>query len=112
LLNGSYLGDKTNRKILRRNAVERWESKLRNSEITSHEIWSFAKSLTRRFKPKTSADIQSSSGFKSLPLEKANVAADYLENQYLSLNICDKSHVRLINSPHPGLVRGHGQQSS
>jgi hypothetical protein len=74
------------RKMVRRNATERWERKLSNDEITPHAIWTFVNSLSRcnlalcelskemqsdpLYKPKAPTAIHSPTGLKFLPLKK------------------------------------------
>jgi hypothetical protein len=72
------------------------ESKLSNSEITPHAIWSLEKSLMRRDRPKAPATIHSPSGLKLFPLEKANVITDCLENQFTPHDLCEEDHERRV----------------
>jgi hypothetical protein len=66
----------------RRNATERWETKISNREVTPHAVWPLAKSLKRRDRPKAPTAIHSPSGLIFLPLEKVNKIANCLENQF------------------------------
>jgi hypothetical protein len=58
--------------MVRRNAFERWESKLSDSEITPHAFWPLAKFVMRRDKPKAPTGVDSPSGLIFLPLEKSH----------------------------------------
>jgi hypothetical protein len=78
--------------MVQQNAIKRWESKISNSEITHHAIWPLAKSLMKRDGPKAPTAILSPLGLKFLPLEKANVIADCLENQFSPQDLCEDYH--------------------
>jgi hypothetical protein len=56
-------------------ALEWWETKLANTELTSQTIWPIAKSLTNKDGPKASTAIHGLLGLK-YPVDKANVIAD------------------------------------
>jgi hypothetical protein len=62
-------------KTVQRNAIERWETKQSNAEITPHAIWLLVKSLGRGDKTKAPSAIRSPAGLKFLPFEEANVIA-------------------------------------
>jgi hypothetical protein len=64
--------------MTRRNATERWETKISNCEVTPHAIWPLAKSL-RRDRPKATTAIHSPPGLKFLQPEKAIEIADCLK---------------------------------
>jgi hypothetical protein len=70
------------RRMTQRKALERWETKLGNSEVTPQAAWPIAKSLLRRDGPKTPYAIHGPSGLKFYLIDKANVIADCLENQF------------------------------
>jgi hypothetical protein len=48
---------KTVRRIARQRALERWETKTENCEVTRQAIWTIAKSLTKRGEPKATTAI-------------------------------------------------------
>jgi len=62
---------KTTRRMTRRKALERWETKISNCEVTSHALWPTAKSLIKRDGPRAPTTIHDNSGLKFLPLENS-----------------------------------------
>jgi hypothetical protein len=68
---------KTIRRIARKRALEPWETKIENFEVTPQAIWPIAKSLTKRGEPKATTAIHASLGPVFYPNEKANVFANY-----------------------------------
>jgi len=82
--------------MVRQNAIERWETKLSNAEITPHAIWPLVKSLKRGDKPKAPSAIRSPTGLKFLPFEKANVTADCLESQLSPHDLCEEHHEQQV----------------
>jgi hypothetical protein len=60
-------------------ALEWWETKIENCEITPQAIWPIAKSLTKRGRPKAPYAIHGPSGPTFYPIDKANVIANYLK---------------------------------
>jgi len=78
--------------MTQQNTTERRETKISNSEVTPHAVWLFAKSLTKRGRPKAPTAIHSPSGLQIPPLEKANVIADCLENQFSQHDLCEENH--------------------
>jgi hypothetical protein len=66
----------------RRKEFERWETKISNSEVTSHAVWPLAKSLMRRDRPKTPNPIHGSPALKVFPLE----------NQFTTHGLCEENH--------------------
>jgi hypothetical protein len=73
---------KTIKRITRRKALEWWETKVVNCEVTSQALWPIEKSLMKRDGPKALTAIHGPVGYH--PNEKANVIADCLENQFTS----------------------------
>jgi hypothetical protein len=59
-------------------ALERWETKKINSEVTPHAIWPIAKSLLKRDGPRAPTAIHGASGLKFYPFEKGSAIADCL----------------------------------
>jgi hypothetical protein len=57
-------------------ALERWETKLTNTELTPQTVWPIAKSLTNRNGPRVPSDNQGLSGLKYHRVDKANAIAD------------------------------------
>jgi hypothetical protein len=62
--------------MTRRKALERWETRLGNCEVTPQALWPVAKSLMKRDGPKAPTAIHGLSVLKYHPLEKANATAD------------------------------------
>jgi hypothetical protein len=73
---------KTIRGIARKGALERWETKIENCEVTPQAIWPIAKSLKKRGEPKATTAIHGPLGPVFYPNERANVIANYLENLF------------------------------
>lgn len=53
-----------------RKALERWENKTSNCEVTPRTLWPIANSVMRRDGPKAPTVIHGSSGLKFPPAEK------------------------------------------
>jgi hypothetical protein len=83
---------KTIRKMICRQALDRWETKIGNCEGTPQAIWPIVKSLMKRHRQKAPTAIHGPSGLKYHPLEKANKTADCLENQFTPHDLCDDNH--------------------
>jgi hypothetical protein len=86
------------RRLTRRKALERWENKIGNCEVTPQAIWPIAKSLMERDGPRAPTAIHGSPGLKFHPLEKANAIADCLENQFAPHDLCDYNHERRVEA--------------
>jgi hypothetical protein len=71
---------KSIRGMIRKKALERWETKLTNTELTHQAIWPIAKSLTNRDGPRPPTAIHGLLGLKYHLVDKANAIADCLEN--------------------------------
>jgi hypothetical protein len=80
------------RQMARKKALERWETIIGNCEVTSQGTWPIAKSLLKRDGPRERTAIHGPLGLKFLPLEKANVIAGCLENQFTPHELCDENH--------------------
>jgi hypothetical protein len=63
---------KTIRRIARKRALERWETKIENCEVTPQAIWPIAKSLAKRGEPKATTAIHGPLGSVFYPNERAN----------------------------------------
>jgi hypothetical protein len=55
------------RRMTRKKALERWETKIYNTEVTPQAIWPIAKSLLKRDGPRAPTAIHGGSGLKFLP---------------------------------------------
>jgi hypothetical protein len=86
------------RRMTRKKALERWETVLANTEVTPQAIWPIAKSLTSRDGPRAPTAIHGPLGLKYLPIDKANVIAECLENQFTPHNLCDENHERRVEA--------------
>jgi hypothetical protein len=82
---------KTIRKVSTRKAVEWWETKIGNCEVTPQAVWSVAKSLIKRGGPKAPTAILGPLGLKYQLLDKATMIADCLENQFTLHDLCGEN---------------------
>jgi hypothetical protein len=76
----------------RKKALEWWEIKLANTEVTPQAIWPIAKSFANRDGPRALAVIHGPLGPKFQPVDKANTIADCLESQFTPHKLCDENH--------------------
>jgi hypothetical protein len=90
--------------MTRKKALERWERKISNTEITPQTIRPIAKSLLKRVGPRAPTAIHGASGLKFLPTDKANVIADCLEIQFTPHELCDENHERRVEAKLQALV--------
>jgi hypothetical protein len=79
-------------------ALERWETKIGNSEVIPQVIWSIAKFLLKGDGPRAPTAIRGPSGLKFHPSEKVNAIADCLENQFTRHDLCDETHDRRVEA--------------
>jgi hypothetical protein len=84
--------------MTRKKALERWESKLANTEVTPQAIWSIAKSLANRDGPRAPTVMYGPLGPKFQPADKANAIADCLEQQFTPHKLCDENHERQVEA--------------
>jgi hypothetical protein len=84
--------------MTRKKALERWESKLANTEVTPQAIWPIAKSLANKDGPRAPTVIHGPLGPKFQPADKANTIADCLEKQFTSCKLCDENHERQVEA--------------
>jgi hypothetical protein len=71
------------------------EERKYETEVTPEIIWPTAKSLVTADSPKRPTAIYGISEFKFNSLNKSNAIADFLENQFLSQDLCDYSAGRV-----------------
>jgi hypothetical protein len=90
-----YWVTKTIRRMIRRKAIERWDTKIGNSEVTHHAMWPIAKSIMRMDRRKGPTAIHSP-GLNLFLLEKANEIANCPENQFTPHDLCDEDHERQV----------------
>jgi hypothetical protein len=86
------------RRMTRKKALERWDTKIGNCEVIPQSIWPIGKSLPKRDGPREPTAIHGPLGPKFLPLEKTNEIADCLENQFMPHDLCDKNHERRVEA--------------
>jgi hypothetical protein len=84
--------------MTRKKALERWETKIRNAEVTPQAIWPIAKSLLKKNGTRAPIAIHGASGLKFHPPEKANAIADGLETQFPPHHMCDQNHLRRVEA--------------
>jgi hypothetical protein len=84
--------------MTRKKALERWETKISNTEVTPEAIWPIAKSLLMMAGPRVPTAIHGPSGLKFHPSEKANAIADCLEIQFTPHGLCDENHERRVEA--------------
>jgi hypothetical protein len=84
--------------MTRRKAIERWETKVGNCEVTPQVLWGIAKLLTKRNEPEPPTAVHGTLRIIYHPKEKANAIADYLENQFASNDMCDENHERRVET--------------
>jgi hypothetical protein len=84
------------RRMIQKKALERWETKLANCEITPQEIWPIVKSLTKRGGPKAPSAIHGPLGLILYPNIKATIIAVCLEKQFRAHDLCDCDHSRYV----------------
>jgi hypothetical protein len=84
--------------MTRKRALERWESKIANYEVTSQGIWPIVMLLTNRDGPRAPIAIHGHLGTKFHPLEKANASADCLEKQFTPHGLCEGNHKRQVET--------------
>jgi hypothetical protein len=84
--------------MTRKKSLERWKTKISNTEVTPKAIWPIAKSLLKRAGPRAPTAIHGTSGLKFHPSEKANGIADCLENQFTHHDLCDENHERRVEA--------------
>jgi hypothetical protein len=82
--------------MTRKKALERWETKLANTELTPQAIWSIAKSLSNSDRPRAPTAIHGLIGLKYRPVYKANATVDCLENQLTPHDLCEENHERRV----------------
>jgi hypothetical protein len=81
-----------------RRALERWETKIANTDVTPQAMWPIVKSLMKKAGPKKPTAIHGPFGLIFHPLEKANTIADCLENQFTLHDLCDENHKRQVEA--------------
>jgi hypothetical protein len=86
------------RRMVRKRALERWETNLGNCEVTPEAIWPIAKSLSKRSGQKAPSAIHGPSGPTFYPIDKANIIADCLEKQFKAHDFCDCGHRRHVEA--------------
>jgi hypothetical protein len=83
---------KSIRHMTRKKELERWKTKLANTELTPQAIWPIAKSLSNRDGPRTPTAILGLLRLKYHPVDKANENADCLEKQFTPHDLYEENH--------------------
>jgi hypothetical protein len=92
--------------MTRKKALERWETKNGNIEVTPQAIWPISKSLLKRDGLRAPTAIHGPSGLKLHPSEKANTIAECLENQFTHHDLCDENHEWWVEARVQALLEG------
>jgi hypothetical protein len=66
--------------MAKKRAIERWETKLANCEVTPKTIWPVAKSLTNKNGPKALFATRGPLSTKFYPIDKVKIRAEYLKH--------------------------------
>jgi hypothetical protein len=77
------------RRVVRRKARERWETMMANCEVTPKATRPIAKFLSKRGWPKAPFAVHGSLDLTFYPIDKANIIAGCLENQFRAHDLCD-----------------------
>jgi hypothetical protein len=78
--------------MVQKRAFERWKTKLSNCEDTPQGVWPIAKSLRKRDGPKVSSAIHGLLSLTFCSIDRANIIADCLENQFRAHDMFDYDH--------------------
>jgi hypothetical protein len=89
---------KTIRRIARKKALDRWDTKIEKCEVTPQAIRPTAKCLTKRGEAKATTTIHGTLGPVFYQNEKAKVIANYLENLFTPHKVCDTDHERRVEA--------------
>jgi hypothetical protein len=79
-------------------ALERWETKPGNCEVTPQALWCITKSLMKRVGPKAPTAVHGPLGITYHLNKEANVIVDCSENQFISHDLCDENHERQVET--------------
>jgi hypothetical protein len=82
--------------MTRKKALEWWETKTDNTEVTSQAICPATKFLLKRVGPRAPTALHGHSGLIFHPFEKANAIGDCLEYQFTRHDLCDENHERRV----------------
>jgi hypothetical protein len=84
--------------MVKKRALEIYQTKLANCELTPQAIMPIAKSLSKRGGPKAPSAIHGSLGPILYPIDKPNITADCLENHFRVHDFCDCDHRRHVEA--------------
>jgi hypothetical protein len=76
--NGSKLGHTKYRRMVRKRALKRRETKLENCEVTPQAVWPIAESLSKMSRPRAPSEIHGLLNPIFYPIDKANIIANCL----------------------------------
>jgi hypothetical protein len=79
--------------MVRERAFKRWETKLTNREVTPQALWPIANPLSKRGGKKAPSANHGTLGPIFYLIDKANIIADCLENQFRAHDLCDGDHI-------------------
>jgi hypothetical protein len=95
--------------MAQKNALERWETKIANCEVTPQGIWPIAKFLTKGGGPKAPSVIYDLTGPIFYPTGKAKIIADCLEKQFIPHELCDSYHKIQVEAGDSALLATVGE---
>jgi hypothetical protein len=84
--------------MTRKKTLDRWETKISNTEVTPQAIWPIAKSPLKRDGARAPTALHGPSSIKFHPSQKANAIADCFENQFTHHNLCDENHEQRVKA--------------
>jgi hypothetical protein len=84
--------------MTRKRALERWETKIGNTEVTPQAIWPIAKSILKGDGPRAPTAIHCPSGLVFHLSKKDNAIAECLENQFTHHDMCDENHEQRVET--------------
>jgi hypothetical protein len=79
-------------------ALEPWDTKAGNCEVTPQALSLTANSLMKMDRPKAPTALHGPLGITNHPNEKTCVTADCLENQFTSHDLCDEIHEQQVKT--------------
>jgi hypothetical protein len=84
--------------MTRKKALERWEIRISNLEVTPYGTLFFAKSLLKRDGPRAPTAIHGVPDLKFYPFEKVKALADGLEIQFTPHDLSDGNYGRRVEA--------------
>jgi hypothetical protein len=84
--------------MIRKTALERWETKMASCEASPQAIWPIAKSLKKGNGLKAPSAIHGPVDPILYTIDKADIIADCLETQFMPHDFFDYDHKRRVKS--------------